>query len=138
MSSSSSNTVCFVCFIYLKLVFYLQTLQQNNYDNNPYAKEFGISIDNKLASVEARVLPPPWVIFTSLNFLPFVYFRHCVDNIFWLFLLLTVEISRHWKRERILATSWSVEHDEQGQLRREHIVVVILLVKEKKRKTTSS
>jgi len=38
-------------------------MQQNNYDNNPYAKEFGISIDSKLASVEARVLPPPWVIF---------------------------------------------------------------------------
>ncbi|KAK2367885.1 protein argonaute [Trifolium repens] len=39
----------------------LQTIEQNNYENNPYAKEFGISIDNKLASVEARVLPPPWL-----------------------------------------------------------------------------
>ncbi|XP_061351759.1 protein argonaute PNH1-like [Gastrolobium bilobum] len=39
----------------------LQTIQQNDYANNPYAKEFGISIDNKLASVEARVLPAPWL-----------------------------------------------------------------------------
>ncbi|KAH1254294.1 Protein argonaute PNH1 [Glycine max] len=39
----------------------LQTIQQNNYENNPYAKEFGISIENKLASVEARVLPAPWL-----------------------------------------------------------------------------
>ncbi|XP_004488421.1 protein argonaute PNH1-like isoform X2 [Cicer arietinum] len=39
----------------------LQTIQQNNYGNDPYAKEFGISIDNKLASVEARILPPPWL-----------------------------------------------------------------------------
>ncbi|GAU41166.1 hypothetical protein TSUD_282390 [Trifolium subterraneum] len=38
-----------------------QTIEQKNYENNPYAKEFGISIDNKLASVEARVLPPPWL-----------------------------------------------------------------------------
>ncbi|WVY94273.1 hypothetical protein V8G54_033361 [Vigna mungo] len=36
-------------------------MQQNNYDNNSYVKEFGISIDNKLASVEARVLPPRWL-----------------------------------------------------------------------------
>ncbi|KAJ1435138.1 Ribonuclease H-like superfamily [Sesbania bispinosa] len=39
----------------------VQTIQQNNYENNPYAKEFGINIDNKLASVEARVLPAPWL-----------------------------------------------------------------------------
>ncbi|CAL5184828.1 unnamed protein product [Lathyrus oleraceus] len=39
----------------------LQTIEQNNYENNPFAKEFGISIDNTLASVEARVLPPPWL-----------------------------------------------------------------------------
>ncbi|XP_027356040.1 protein argonaute PNH1-like isoform X1 [Abrus precatorius] len=39
----------------------LQTIQQNNYENNPYAKEFGISIDSKLTSVEARVLPAPWL-----------------------------------------------------------------------------
>ncbi|AES65969.2 eukaryotic translation initiation factor 2c [Medicago truncatula] len=39
----------------------LQTIEQNNYENNPYAKEFGISIDKKLASVEARVLPSPWL-----------------------------------------------------------------------------
>lgn len=39
----------------------LQTIRQNAYDQDPYAKEFGINIDSKLASIEARVLPPPWL-----------------------------------------------------------------------------
>ncbi|GAU45969.1 hypothetical protein TSUD_194170, partial [Trifolium subterraneum] len=39
----------------------LQTIHQNDYDCYPYAKEFGISVDNKLALVEARVLPAPWL-----------------------------------------------------------------------------
>ena len=38
-----------------------QTVQHNAYDQDPYAKEFGIKISEKLASVEARVLPAPWV-----------------------------------------------------------------------------
>ncbi|KAJ0977823.1 hypothetical protein J5N97_013297 [Dioscorea zingiberensis] len=39
----------------------LQTVHQNGYDEDPYAKEFGINISDKLASVEARVLPAPWL-----------------------------------------------------------------------------
>ncbi|KAK2436422.1 protein argonaute [Trifolium repens] len=39
----------------------LQTIHLNDYDCNPYAKEFRISINNKLALVEARVLPAPWL-----------------------------------------------------------------------------
>ncbi|CAN4094334.1 unnamed protein product [Withania somnifera] len=39
----------------------LQTIHQNGYKQDPIAKEFGISIDDKLASVEARVLPAPWL-----------------------------------------------------------------------------
>ncbi|XP_010249941.1 PREDICTED: protein argonaute PNH1-like [Nelumbo nucifera] len=39
----------------------LQTVHQNGYKQNPYAKEFGISITDELASVEARVLPAPWL-----------------------------------------------------------------------------
>ncbi|XP_073046923.1 protein argonaute 10-like isoform X1 [Primulina eburnea] len=39
----------------------LQTVQHNGYDQDPYAKEFGINISEKLASVEARVLPAPWL-----------------------------------------------------------------------------
>ncbi|KAJ4845702.1 Protein argonaute PNH1 [Turnera subulata] len=39
----------------------METMQQNGYDQDPYAKEFGISVDHKLASVEARVLPAPWL-----------------------------------------------------------------------------
>jgi eukaryotic translation initiation factor 2C len=40
----------------------LQTVHHNAYDQDPYAKEFGINISEKLASVEARILPAPWVI----------------------------------------------------------------------------
>ncbi|KAL1289465.1 hypothetical protein HN51_057570 [Arachis hypogaea] len=39
----------------------LQTIQENDYEYNPYAKEFGISVDSKLTSVDARVLPAPWL-----------------------------------------------------------------------------
>ncbi|URD98568.1 hypothetical protein MUK42_30674 [Musa troglodytarum] len=38
----------------------LQTVRQNAYGHDPYAKEFGINISDKLTSVEARVLPAPW------------------------------------------------------------------------------
>ncbi|KQK00677.1 protein argonaute 1A isoform X2 [Brachypodium distachyon] len=37
----------------------LQTVNHNAYHEDPYAQEFGIRIDKKLASVEARILPPP-------------------------------------------------------------------------------
>ncbi|KAL2661786.1 hypothetical protein AAZV13_02G002500 [Glycine max] len=39
----------------------LQTIQHNAYGQDPYAKEFGIKISEKLASVEARILPAPWL-----------------------------------------------------------------------------
>ncbi|KAJ4952343.1 hypothetical protein NE237_029175 [Protea cynaroides] len=39
----------------------LQTFHHNKYDQDPYAKEFGISITDRLTSVEARVLPAPWL-----------------------------------------------------------------------------
>lgn len=39
-----------------------QTVHHNAYHEDPYAKEFGIKISPKLASVEARVLPAPRVI----------------------------------------------------------------------------
>ncbi|CAK9329549.1 unnamed protein product [Citrullus colocynthis] len=41
----------------------IQTVHENAYEADPYAKEFGINIDNKLTSVEARVLPSPWLKF---------------------------------------------------------------------------
>ncbi|XLU68777.1 hypothetical protein S245_027830, partial [Arachis hypogaea] len=37
-----------------------QTIRHNAYDQDPYAKEFGIKSE-KLASVEARILPAPWL-----------------------------------------------------------------------------
>ncbi|KAL5712495.1 Protein argonaute 10 [Ranunculus cassubicifolius] len=39
----------------------LQTVRKNAYDQDPYAEEFGIKISEKLASVEARILPAPWL-----------------------------------------------------------------------------
>jgi eukaryotic translation initiation factor 2C len=45
----------------------MQTVQQNAYDLDPYAKEFGIKISEKLASVEARILPAPWVMCFSFS-----------------------------------------------------------------------
>ncbi|KAJ1431555.1 Ribonuclease H-like superfamily [Sesbania bispinosa] len=39
----------------------LRTIQHNAFDQDPYAKEFGIKVSEKLASVEARILPAPWL-----------------------------------------------------------------------------
>ncbi|KAJ0229175.1 Protein argonaute 1 [Hirschfeldia incana] len=39
----------------------LRTVGLNDYAKDPYAKEFGIKISASLASVEARILPPPWL-----------------------------------------------------------------------------
>ncbi|PHU15618.1 hypothetical protein BC332_16823 [Capsicum chinense] len=39
----------------------LQTVSHNAYADDPYAKEFGIKISEKLAQVEARILPAPWL-----------------------------------------------------------------------------
>lgn len=44
-------------------VFSVQTVHHNAYHEDPYAKEFGIKISEKLAQVEARILPAPWVLF---------------------------------------------------------------------------
>ncbi|XP_057858466.2 protein argonaute PNH1-like isoform X2 [Cryptomeria japonica] len=37
----------------------METVRQNAYHNDKYAKEFGIKISDELASVEARILPAP-------------------------------------------------------------------------------
>lgn len=39
----------------------MQTVRHNSYNEDPYADEFGIKITEKFASVDARILPPPWV-----------------------------------------------------------------------------
>lgn len=39
----------------------MQTVHHNAYGEDPYAKEFGIKISATLASVEARILPAPWL-----------------------------------------------------------------------------
>lgn len=44
-------------------IFTVQTVHHNAYHEDPYAKEFGIKISEKLAQVEARILPAPWVFF---------------------------------------------------------------------------
>ncbi|KAI5080699.1 hypothetical protein GOP47_0003882 [Adiantum capillus-veneris] len=37
----------------------METVRQNSYAEDPYAREFGIKISDKLAAVEARILPAP-------------------------------------------------------------------------------
>lgn len=39
----------------------IQTVRQNAYNQDPYAKEFGIKISEKLPCIEARILPAPWL-----------------------------------------------------------------------------
>ncbi|KAL3716352.1 hypothetical protein ACJRO7_008022 [Eucalyptus globulus] len=39
----------------------MQTVHHNAYHEDPYAKEFGIKISERLAQVEARILPAPWL-----------------------------------------------------------------------------
>ncbi|BBN14800.1 hypothetical protein MPTK1_6g14610 [Marchantia polymorpha subsp. ruderalis] len=39
--------------------YILQTVYHNAYAQDPYAQEFGIRISNRLAQVEARILPAP-------------------------------------------------------------------------------
>ncbi|KAG2664848.1 hypothetical protein I3760_16G102200 [Carya illinoinensis] len=39
----------------------MKTVRHNAYDDDPYAKEFGIKISERLATVEARTLPAPWL-----------------------------------------------------------------------------
>ena len=46
----------------------MQMVKHNAYQDDPYAKEFGINISDRLASVEARILPAPrvgWTIFVT-------------------------------------------------------------------------
>ncbi|KAI4374454.1 hypothetical protein MLD38_012447 [Melastoma candidum] len=39
----------------------IRTVRHNAYTQDPYAKEFDIKISDKLAQVEARILPAPWL-----------------------------------------------------------------------------
>lgn len=39
----------------------MQMVNHNSYHEDPYAKEFGIKISERLALVEARILPAPRV-----------------------------------------------------------------------------
>ena len=65
---------------------YFQTINQNGYEKDPYAKEFGITVDEKLASVEARVLPAPWVMFnipfSLIGYFDMVWSKICSSILF--------------------------------------------------------
>ncbi|PWA60381.1 Argonaute/Dicer protein, PAZ [Artemisia annua] len=43
----------------------LQTMHYNGYNEDSYAKEFGITIDDKPTSIDARVLPAPWLKYSD-------------------------------------------------------------------------
>ena len=57
-------------------------MHHNAYYEDPYAQEFGIKIDEKLASVEARVLPPPRVSLISCDYttVDFPYWEYVVHS----------------------------------------------------------
>ncbi|XP_058086605.1 protein argonaute 10-like isoform X6 [Magnolia sinica] len=62
-------------------------VHHNAYHEDPYAKEFGIKISEKLASVEARILPAPWLKYHDTG-----------------------------REKDCFFPSWSMEYDEQGLL----------------------
>jgi len=73
-------TLCLMpCF------FFVQTVHHNAYHNDPYAKEFGIKISDRLAQVEARILPAPWV------FIPCDNYHYLTE--FFLYLLIYVNVN---------------------------------------------
>ena len=39
----------------------LQTVYHNAYHDDPYAKEFGFKIRDRLSSIEAQIFPLPWL-----------------------------------------------------------------------------
>ncbi|KAF6166948.1 hypothetical protein GIB67_030641 [Kingdonia uniflora] len=87
----------------------LQTVQQNAYEQDPYAKEFGINISDKLASVEARVLPAPWKMIngSTVNYWACINFSQSVQEsavrCFCQELIQTCQISgMEFKREPVI------------------------------------
>ena len=73
------------CWSYIPFMgIILQTVRHNAYDEDPYAKEFGIRISDKLASIEARILPPPWVTdyFILLSLVDLIVVVHVVMLVF--------------------------------------------------------
>lgn len=63
------------------MILVLQTVHHNAYHDDPYAREFGIKISEKLASVEARILPAPWVSSCFSNSRPVYFFRTCYPSL---------------------------------------------------------
>jgi len=78
-----------------------QMVKHNAYDKDDYAQEFGITISDRLASVQARILPAPrvgWPIFCL--FWPFCFtLSHALSNTSvisqWNILSLTLGIEYH-------------------------------------------
>lgn len=60
--------IAFVYPSYSLMFLTYQTVRHNAYDDDPYAKEFGIKISERLATVEARTLPAPWVSYLYLDY----------------------------------------------------------------------
>lgn len=52
----------------------MQMAAFNDYKNDKYAKEFGMTIADQLVSVDARVLPPPTVIMLLLKLFTFPFY----------------------------------------------------------------
>lgn len=92
LSERQITTPLYFRFVHLATIHFahfmlLQTVTHNAYSQDPYVKEFRIKFSQKLASVEARMLPPPWVNRYHFYLLTFKY---TTSNCLFSFLLAQV------------------------------------------------
>jgi eukaryotic translation initiation factor 2C len=69
-----------------------KTVSRNAYKQDPYVQEFGISISNQLANVEARILPPPRVCNWSWHVARFGCSEFCFFCTGWQWLKFSVHV----------------------------------------------
>ncbi|KAJ8424584.1 hypothetical protein Cgig2_028562 [Carnegiea gigantea] len=107
----------------------LQTVRHNAYHADPYAQEFGIRIDEKLASVEARVLPAPWLKYHDTgrekNVLPQVGQWNMMNKVFNPNPVLPVLSARPDQVEKALKTRY---HDAMSKLAAQNKELDLLIV----------
>lgn len=95
------------------MLLLLQTVHHNAYHADPYAQEFGIKIDERLASVEARVLPAPWVC-NATSFGQGTSFLACSMHVLYKGCRIEMPLEKTMLRRK----SWSNE---------EYIIVIICI-----------
>ncbi|XVF53694.1 hypothetical protein PTKIN_Ptkin05aG0119300 [Pterospermum kingtungense] len=107
----------------------MQTVHHNAYHEDPYAKEFGIKISEKLASVEARILPAPWLKYHDTgrekNCLPQVGQWNMMNKAFNPEPVLPPTSARPEQVEKVLKTRY---HDAMTRLQPQNKELDLLIV----------